>query len=156
MSAAAEGRTPASGSSLLGNRLPYWVVLVLAAGMFGAGRMSVDKQVPVALAEQSAVLMRIVLEHPELDAAQIEKKVRAPMRELLQRYGRQGYMVVDVATTDAGGYSLLALPSGSVDITGELLSTIQATTASASPAPAPAPAPASGPAALASSPLKGH
>lgn len=152
MSAASEVGTPGRRAGLLGNRLPYWVVLALAAGMFGAGRMSVDRHVPVALAEQSAVLMRVVLEHPELDAAQIEKKVRAPMRELLQRYGRLGYMVVDVATTDAGGYSLLALPSGSIDITGELLTTIQATTASAPPAPAAA----SGPAALASSPLKGH
>ena len=135
--AVAERRT-----NLLGGRLPYWVVLGIAASMFGAGRMSVNKQVPVALAEQSAVLMRVVLDHPELGATQIERQVRAPIRDILQRYGQQGYMVVDVATNDAGGYGLLALPAGSIDITGELLAAVQTSTAAATTSAASAVAPA--------------
>jgi hypothetical protein len=107
--------------SLMGTgNLPYLVVAGLSAAMFMAGRASSNQHLRVAVAEKSAVVMQAVLENPQMSRAQLDEQVKAPIMKVMQRYAAAGYAVIEAGADEAGGYSVLALPVGSVDITAEL------------------------------------
>lgn len=83
------------------------------------GRSQVSSR-PTALVHKSAVLIETVLAHPELDRQSLQQRVTEPMRAVIERYARQGYTVVEAAPDATGGYTVLAVPPGSIDFTGEL------------------------------------
>lgn len=117
--------------------VPYVLVLAIAASAFAAGRLTTPEPPAVVTAEASALILRAALEHPELSAEQLASAVRQPITEVVQRYARQGHLVVDVGVDESGRYGLLALPDRTVDITPELRAAIQLPTVSASAPSAP-------------------
>ena len=129
---------PASGAKsrlltvLTAGDVSYAVVAVLCLVAFLTGRMWVDSPnaevpnpggkagPPIVLVEKSALVMQAVLERPQLSRAEIEQQIAQPIREVLQRYTARGYVVVDVAREEAGGFAVAALPDGAADITPEV------------------------------------
>jgi hypothetical protein len=120
--------------------VPYVLVLATAASAFVAGRLTTPEPPAVVTAEASALILRAALEHPELSAEQLSAAVRQPITEVIQRYARQGHLVVDIGVDESGRYGLLAVPERTVDITENLRAAIQLPVQRGIPSDAPAPA----------------
>ena len=128
----------------------YAVVAVLCLVAFLTGRMWVDSpnaemaipggnaSPPIVLVEKSALVMQAVLERPQLSRAEIEQQIAQPIRAVLQRYTARGYVVVDVAREEAGGFAVAALPEGAADITPEVREALNMANATQSAAWPPA------------------
>ena len=157
---------PASGAKLrlltvlTAGDVSYAVVAVLCLVAFLTGRMWVDSPnaevpnpggkagPPIVLVEKSALVMQAVLERPQLSRAEIEQQIAQPIREVLQRYTARGYVVVDVARDEAGGFAVAALPEGAADITPEVREALNMANATQSAAWPPAATSAASAAAL--------
>ena len=138
----------------------YAVVAVLCLVAFLTGRMWVDSPnaevpnpggkagPPIVLVEKSALVMQAVLERPQLSRAEIEQQIAQPIRAVLQRYTARGYVVVDVAREEAGGFAVAALPDGAADITPEVREALNMANATQSAAWPPAATSAASAAAL--------
>lgn len=110
---------------LLNGRMPYSVVIALTLAAYVYGEMThavgpTKQACGIAVADQSAVVLDAVLNHPEMSKDQMKASISAPIRGVMQQYQALGYTVIDVSRNDQGQMTVTEVPSNAVDITNEL------------------------------------
>lgn len=107
-----------------------WVMMVtLCFGAYTLGEgigMQKKGDCPIAVAEQSALVLDAALDRQGMPKEVLEREISQPVLAVLKKYADLGYLVVDVSKDDHGNMSVTALPSNKqIDITGEMRDAIK-------------------------------
>jgi hypothetical protein len=94
-----------------------WFFCVLSY-IFGYGMAAPVKN--VAIVEKGAVVLEATLDRQGLSEQQLRAQVGEPIKSVLQKYQKKGFVVIDVSRNDEGDMTVAALPSNTLDITNEL------------------------------------
>ncbi|MGR9587094.1 hypothetical protein [Pandoraea sputorum] len=86
--------------------------------LFGYGMSAPVKK--VAIVEKGAVVLEAALDRQGLSEQQLKAQVGEPIKAVLQKYQKKGFVVIDVSRNDEGDMTVAALPSNTLDITNEL------------------------------------
>ncbi|PTT90210.1 hypothetical protein DBR42_06450 [Pelomonas sp. HMWF004] len=104
--------------------LPYFSMLVIGAGAFYAGYIycagTITPQSKIVYAEKAAIVYGQMMKLDQVSDEVIDAKVRKPMIDVLKKYQREGYTVIDTSKDEQGNMSIMTLPPEARDITGEL------------------------------------
>lgn len=104
--------------------IPYLAALMLAAGAFYAGYSycvgTIKPQSKIVYAEKAAVVYGQMIKMEEVSDDALDAKLRKPILDVLTKYQRAGYVIIDASKDDAGNMSIMALPAEARDITPEL------------------------------------
>ena len=118
--------------------VPFLAVAIVCAGAFAAGRATVKPHDRIAITEQGAIVLEAVLARGNVDAAQIDREIRAPLTAVLEKYASDGYAVIDVSRNEQGLMGVSAVPRDAIDISDEMRRAVKLPPASAQAASAPA------------------
>lgn len=100
--------------------LPYSALIVLLALAFYVGRESAPATPKVVVAERGRVILEAVMDRQDMPKEKITHEVLEPVKAVLAKYMKQGFVVLDSAKDENGNYSVAALPENVIDITQEL------------------------------------
>ncbi|WP_413215983.1 hypothetical protein [Paraburkholderia kururiensis] len=121
--------------------MPYSVVLMLSLAVYLMGHQTAKPAPRIAVAEKSAVILEAALNEPSASQEKLKQQVAVPIRAVIERYEKAGFVVVNTSRNDQGDITLDALPADTIDITNELRAAVHLPVqkpAVASPIPAPA------------------
>ena len=98
----------------------------------------------IAFAEQGAVVLESLLARPDLDAVAARRLVGQSLSDVIEKYHRAGYLVLDVTHSSDGQILVEAVPRSAIDITPQMRAAVaQAISRAASAAPAAPASPSS-------------
>lgn len=126
--------------------VPYSVVMMLSLAVYLMGHQTAKPAPRIAVAEKSAVILEAALNDPSASQEKLKQQVAVPIRGVIQRYEKAGFVVVNTSRNDQGDITLDALPADTIDITNELRTAVHLPVQKpdvASPAPVEATASAS-------------
>lgn len=121
--------------------VPYSVVLMLSLAVYLMGHQTAKPAPRIAVAEKSAVILEAALNDPSASQEKLKQQVAVPIRAVIGRYEKAGFVVVNTSRNDQGDITLDALPADTIDITNELRAAVHLPVqkpAVVSPAPVPA------------------
>lgn len=116
--------------------LPYSVAIMLCLAMYLMGKQAATPARNVATVEKGAVILEATLDRPKLSEAQIRSQVSEPIKAVLQRYQKRGYVVIDTSRNDQGEMTVAAIPPNAIDITNELRAAVHLSVPKAATTPA--------------------
>lgn len=117
--------------------LPYSVAIMLCLATYLMGHQAATPAKNVAIVEKGAVILEATLDRPNLSEAQIKAQVSEPIKEVLRRYQKNGYVVIDTSRNDQGEITVAAIPPNTVDITNELRAAVHLPVQKPAPATPP-------------------
>ncbi|WP_454875139.1 hypothetical protein [Paraburkholderia xenovorans] len=100
--------------------VPYSVVMMLSLAVYLMGHQTAKPAPRVAVAEKSAVILEAALSDPSASQEKLKQQVALPIRAVIQRYEKAGFVVVNTSRNDQGDITLDAIPADTIDITNEL------------------------------------
>ena len=100
--------------------VPYSVVMMLSLAVYLMGHQTAKPTPRVAVAEKSAVILEAALSDPSASQEKLKQQVALPIRAVIQRYEKAGFVVVNTSRNDQGDITLDAIPADTIDITNEL------------------------------------
>ena len=93
----------------------------------------------LALAEQGAVVLEALLNHPDLDPAMARLAVGQTMAGVVSRYQQRGFLVINANRGAEGQLLVESVPTSSIDITDEMRAAVAHAIAANAPANRAAP-----------------
>ena len=100
--------------------VPYSGVMMLSLAVYLMGHQTAKPAPRVAVAEKSAVILEAALSDPSASQEKLKQQVALPIRAVIQRYEKAGFVVVNTSRNDQGDITLDAIPADTIDITNEL------------------------------------
>lgn len=113
---------------LLFGNIPLLAVLLVCGASFYAGVTYQEMTTPIqkyVVADKGAIVLNAMLSQPNMNHAEIKSKLQLPILRVMNKYIKQGYVVIDTKKND-DGYSIAAIPENSIDITNEMRNEVDA------------------------------
>ncbi len=112
---------------LFNGNWPHLGVLCIAIACLLAGAMFAQKfqKTEILTADRGALILKVVMEHPELSAEEQREKIVKLIQKVLNKYVGFGNVVLDVSRDDSGLMMVAGIPHSARDITDEMRDEIE-------------------------------
>jgi len=113
---------------LFAGKLPYFAAVMLCAACFYAGHeyavTTIKPVSKIVYADKAAVVYGQLIKSQSISDESVDSQVRQPILDVLKKYQREGYVIIDSSKDEQGNMTLMALPKEARDITPELLAAV--------------------------------